>query len=300
MDMGAVRGALYGVAVGDALGATLEFMSAQQIARKYGVLRDIVGGGWLNLRPGQVTDDTEMTLAVAEGIAAQPDAPVEAVGQRFLAWLDTQPRDVGQTCALALEHARRHGWAGAARYAHDRLGGRSAGNGSLMRTVYPGLWYAERARAVRVAGELSDMTHGDPLAREACELYTAAIWDMARGGVAGRQALSAAFGGTRYRAALEGGARLDPSGFVADTLNCALDAVMRTASLEDAIVAAVNLGGDADTVGAVAGGLAGAMYGYDAIPARWRDALDERTRARLDDAAERALAAGGEAARRNG
>ena len=52
MDMGAVRGALYGVAVGDALGATLEFMSAQQIARKYGVLRDIVGGGWLSLRPG--------------------------------------------------------------------------------------------------------------------------------------------------------------------------------------------------------------------------------------------------------
>ncbi|HIU47323.1 MAG TPA: ADP-ribosylglycohydrolase family protein [Candidatus Fimadaptatus faecigallinarum] len=292
LSMDVARGALYGVAVADALGATLEFMSAAEIARRYGTLRDIVGGGWLALRPGQVTDDTEMTLAVAEGIAEQPDAPVEAVGRRFIEWLDTQPRDVGRTCAVALNYARRRGWADAARFAHDDLGGRSAGNGSLMRSAYPGLWYADRAQALRVAVELSRMTHYDPLASEACELYTAAIWDMARGGVPARQALKAAFGGTRYQAALAGQARLDPTGFVVDTLNCALDAVACTSSLEDAIVRAVNLGGDADTVGAVAGGLAGAMYGYDSIPTRWREALDVRTRARLDAAAERAVNAG--------
>ena len=292
LSMDVARGALYGVAVADALGATLEFMSAAEIARRYGTLRDIVGGGWLALRPGQVTDDTEMTLAVAEGIAEQPDAPVEAVGRRFIEWLDTQPRDVGRTCAVALNYARRRGWADAARFAHDDLGGRSAGNGSLMRSAYPGLWYADRAQALRVAVELSRMTHYDPLASEACELYTAAIWDMARGGVPARQALKAAFGGTRYQAALAGQARLAPTGFVVDTLNCALDAVARTSSLEDAIVRAVNLGGDADTVGAVAGGLAGAMYGYDSIPTRWREALDVRTRARLDAAAERAVNAG--------
>ena len=292
LSMDVARGALYGVAVADALGATLEFMSAAEIARRYGTLRDIVGGGWLALRPGQVTDDTEMTLAVAEGIAEQPDAPVEAVGRRFIEWLDTQPRDVGRTCAVALNYARRRGWADAARSAHDDLGGRSAGNGSLMRSAYPGLWYADRAQALRVAVELSRMTHYDPLASEACKLYTAAIWDMARGGVPARQALKAAFGGTRYQAALAGQARLDPTGFVVDTLNCALDAVACTSSLEDAIVRAVNLGGDADTVGAVAGGLAGAMYGYDSIPTRWREALDVRTRARLDAAAERAVNAG--------
>lgn len=296
LSMDVARGALYGVAVADALGATLEFMSAAEIARRYGTLRDIVGGGWLALRPGQVTDDTEMTLAVAEGIAEQPDAPVEAVGRRFIEWLDTQPRDVGRTCAVALNYARRRGWADAARFAHDDLGGRSAGNGSLMRSAYPGLWYADRAQALRVAVELSRMTHYDPLASEACKLYTAAIWDMARGGVPARQALKAAFGGTRYQAALAGQARLDPTGFVVDTLNCALDAVARTSSLEDAIVRAVNLGGDADTVGAVAGGLAGAMYGYDSIPTRWREALDVRTRARLDAAAERAVNAGADLA----
>lgn len=296
LSMDVARGALYGVAVADALGATLEFMSAAEIARRYGTLRDIVGGGWLALRPGQVTDDTEMTLAVAEGIAEQPDAPVEAVGRRFIEWLDTQPRDVGRTCAVALNYARRRGWADAARFAHDNLGGRSAGNGSLMRSAYPGLWYADRAQALRVAVELSRMTHYDPLASEACELYTAAIWDMARGGVPARQALKAAFGGTRYQAALAGQARLDPTGFVVDTLNCALDAVACTSSLEDAIVRAVNLGGDADTVGAVAGGLAGAMYGYDSIPTRWREALDVRTRARLDAAAERAVNAGADLA----
>lgn len=296
LSMDVARGALYGVAVADALGATLEFMSAAEIARRYGTLRDIVGGGWLALRPGQVTDDTEMTLAVAEGIAEQPDAPVEAVGRRFIEWLDTQPRDVGRTCAVALNYARRRGWADAARFAHDNLGGRSAGNGSLMRSAYPGLWYADRAQALRVAVELSRMTHYDPLASEACKLYTAAIWDMARGGVPARQALKAAFGGTRYQAALAGQARLDPTGFVVDTLNCALDAVARTSSLEDAIVRAVNLGGDADTVGAVAGGLAGAMYGYDSIPTRWREALDVRIRARLDAAAERAVNAGADLA----
>lgn len=296
LSMDVARGALYGVAVADALGATLEFMSAAEIARRYGTLRDIVGGGWLALRPGQVTDDTEMTLAVAEGIAEQPDAPVEAVGRRFIEWLDTQPRDVGRTCAIALKYARRRGWADAARFAHGNLGGRSAGNGSLMRSAYPGLWYADRAQALRVAVELSRMTHYDPLASEACKLYTAAIWDMARGGVPARQALKAAFGGTRYQAALAGQARLDPTGFVVDTLNCALDAVARTSSLEDAIVRAVNLGGDADTVGAVAGGLAGAMYGYDSIPTRWREALDVRIRARLDAAAERAVNAGADLA----
>ena len=296
LSMDVARGALYGVAVADALGATLEFMSAAEIARRYGTLRDIVGGGWLALRPGQVTDDTEMTLAVAEGIAEQPDAPVEAVGRRFIEWQDTQPRDVGRTCAIALKYARRRGWADAARFAHDDLGGRSAGNGSLMRSAYPGLWYADRAQALRVAVELSRMTHYDPLASEACKLYTAAIWDMARGGVPARQALKAAFGGTRYQAALAGQARLDPTGFVVDTLNCALDAVARTSSLEDAIVRAVNLGGDADTVGAVAGGLAGAMYGYDSIPTRWREALDMRIRARLDAAAERAVNAGADLA----
>ena len=296
LSMDVARGALYGVAVADALGATLEFMSAAEIARRYGTLRDIVGGGWLALRPGQVTDDTEMTLAVAEGIAEQPDAPVEAVGRRFIEWLDTQPRDVGRTCAVALNYARRRGWADAARFAHDDLGGRSAGNGSLMRSAYPGLWYADRAQALRVAVELSRMTHYDPLASEACKLYTAAIWDMARGGVPARQALKAAFGGTRYQAALAGQARLDPTGFVVDTLNCALDAVARTSSLEDAIVRAVNLGGDADTVGAVAGGLAGAIYGYDSIPTRWREALDVRIRARLDAAAERAVNAGADLA----
>lgn len=296
LSMDVARGALYGVAVADALGATLEFMSAAEIARRYGTLRDIVGGGWLALRPGQVTDDTEMTLAVAEGIAEQPDAPVEAVGRRFIEWLDTQPRDVGRTCAIALKYARRRGWADAARFAHGNLGGRSAGNGSLMRSAYPGLWYADRAQALRVAVELSRMTHYDPLASEACKLYTAAIWDMARGGVPARQALKAAFGGTRYQAALAGQARLAPTGFVVDTLNCALDAVACTSSLEDAIVRAVNLGGDADTVGAVAGGLAGAMYGYDSIPTRWREALDVRIRARLDAAAESAVNAGADLA----
>ena len=81
-----IRGALYGVAVGDALGAPLEFMTAEEILAKYGApVREMVGGGWLSVVPGEVTDDTQMTLAVAEGIAENPENPIPAIGRRFIA-----------------------------------------------------------------------------------------------------------------------------------------------------------------------------------------------------------------------
>lgn len=73
---GSIRGAMFGVAVGDALGAPLEFMSAKSIKQQHGTVRDMIGGGWLNVLPGEVTDDTQMTLAVAHGIAVRPAAPL--------------------------------------------------------------------------------------------------------------------------------------------------------------------------------------------------------------------------------
>ena len=102
-----IRGALYGVAVGDALGAPLEFMTAEEILSKYGApVREMVGGGWLSVVPGEVTDDTQMTLAVAEGIIENPENPIPAVGRRFIDWHDSAPKDIGNTCRDAIQSAK--------------------------------------------------------------------------------------------------------------------------------------------------------------------------------------------------
>ncbi len=110
-----VRGALYGVAIGDALGGPLEFMNAEQIKQKYGGrVTEMVGGGWLSLTPGETTDDTAMTLAVCEGIMENPTAPIEPVGRRFIEWVNTAPKDIGMTCARSVATARENIAAGMA------------------------------------------------------------------------------------------------------------------------------------------------------------------------------------------
>jgi ADP-ribosyl-[dinitrogen reductase] hydrolase len=98
-----VKGGLYGVAVGDALGGTTEFMSTREIEAKYGYLTEIIGGGVWRLKPGEVTDDTMMTLCVAEGILENPGEPVEAIGRFFMKWYHSQPKDIGNIIRHAFE-----------------------------------------------------------------------------------------------------------------------------------------------------------------------------------------------------
>ena len=145
-----IQGALYGVAIGDALGLTVEGMTAQEIQNTYGQLREIVGGGWLRKQRGQVTDDTYMTLCVAAGIAETPQSPYEGIGRRFIGWYRTNPPEIGRCCALAIGKAQEllgqgvlenEAWERGALFAQEQLGNRCAGNGALMRDVYPGLFY---------------------------------------------------------------------------------------------------------------------------------------------------------------
>ena len=140
-----IAGALYGVAVGDALGGPLEFMTAEQIAQRHGLVTEMIGGGWLSLRPGETTDDTAMTMAVAEGIMEFPDAPCEAIGRRFIAWANSGPKDIGGTCrsgiSMAMRKAQELGkdtpdavcWNYGGRATAELNHGRSGGNGALMR-----------------------------------------------------------------------------------------------------------------------------------------------------------------------
>ena len=274
------EGAMLGVAVGDALGAPLEFMTAEQIQAKHGTVRDMIGGGWLNVEPGEVTDDTHMTLAVAKGIIKCPDDPVPAIGKYFFDWYDTKPKDIGNTCAASLRRAQAvkaqtaDDWYGCAEYAHTASSGQTAGNGALMRTVYPALYYMPDEAQQRAA-EIARMTHRHDDSTAAVMCYTAAIAEIADA--------DENTGTDRAKAVIERRMQpirecskhdpAPPSGYVIDSAVCAANAIRDTENFEDALVYAVNLGGDADTIGAITGGLAGAVYGAAAIPLCWINAL---------------------------
>lgn len=290
-----IFGAMYGVAVGDALGAPLEFMSADEIRTKHGTVRDMIGGGWLNVEPGEVTDDTMMTLAVANGIVENPEDPIQAIGKRFIEWYETDPKDIGNTCRYAIGAAREYGpaptseqWLNASLETHYALGGKSAGNGSLMRTVYVGLYYSFEIAVM--AEHISRMTHFDVKTGIDCAAYSLIISTILnpmnhytpKENIC--QVLNS-FSDCRYRYTPEKIAAANfkprPTGYVVDSFTTALHCILTTSSFEEAVVKAVNLGGDADTIGAITGGLAGAIYGYDSIPDRWTNALQPGIRAEL-------------------
>lgn len=293
-----ISGALYGVAVGDALGAPLEFMNAIDIKNRYGTVRDMIGGGWLNVQPGEVTDDTQMTIATALAIAMHPEHPESYAGQYFAEWAMGGPKDIGGTCRSSITNSLKmmnrctelknckglapyELWKKAAQLTAKQNGNRSAGNGALMRTVYPGLYYVAQERAVEVADKICRLTHWDDLSAEACAIYTkmihCAIEHHAKPVDELCHLMENILEDTRY-ATREDFEHLKPTGFVVDSFKCALYCLRNTETFEDLIVMAVNMGGDADTIGAIAGGLAGALYGYDGIPFRWVTMLDQKTR----------------------
>lgn len=305
-----ITGALYGVAIGDALGAPLEFMSAARIKEQHGRVTEMIGGGWLNVRPGETTDDTAMTLAVAEGILENPDDPIAAVGERFIKWAQSGPKDIGATCSQSIHRAAVAGredgtdrpsdeqWFTASKDTAKANGGRSGGNGALMRTVYPGLYYSSHLMAVETAGAIAQMTHWDDNSTEACNLYTDMLYLITEAVSNDKEdrisrRLTEALAGTKYdlvELLIEDEEHTgNPTGYVVDSFRCALISIYTTRSFEDAIVKAANLGGDADTIAAITGGLAGAIYGYDEIPTRWIETLSADDRSRLDALTEVAV-----------
>jgi ADP-ribosyl-[dinitrogen reductase] hydrolase len=302
-----IKGALYGVAVGDALGAPLEFMTAGQIANQHGEVTEMIGGGWLRVKPGEITDDTQMTLAVAEGIIEEPGNPIKAIGERFIAWARSGPKDIGGTCSRSINGAAAGGsrrptedeWFRASKDTAKANGRRSGGNGALMRTVYPGLYYQGRLMAVETAAAIAQMTHWDEESNEACEIYTDMIYLITEavnkhGDAADKaQIVKETLHGTRYEIYPDAKEteELNPTGYVVDSMKCAMAAAFwNVESFERAVIDAANMGGDADTIAAITGGIAGAYYGYEAIPKRWIETLDPETRAQLDILTEAALA----------
>jgi ADP-ribosylglycohydrolase len=284
-------GCTLGLAAGDALGTTLEFRPPGS----FDPIADMVGGGPFGLAPGEWTDDTSMALCLAESIVERRGFdPVDQL-ERYVRWwkrghLSSTGRcfDIGNTTRDALERFQATG---------DAYCGstdpHTAGNGSLMRLAPVPLAFApEPARAVELAGGSSRTTHAACEAVDACRYY-AALTVGALGGAPKRELLAPGFdlglGLWEKRplapgvAAVAAGSFLEKeppairgTGFVVASLEAALWAFARSESFEEGAHRAVNLGDDADTTGAIYGQLAGAYYGVDAVPERWRAKLAMR------------------------
>jgi ADP-ribosyl-[dinitrogen reductase] hydrolase len=276
-------GAVLGMAAGDALGAGYEFGPAlpDDVAVR------MEGGGGFGWAPGEWTDDTSMAIPLLEvaarGRRFDADA-LDFVAQRWLEWSRTA-KDVGNQTRAVLGAARSVGTGAALAEEARRFAAthpRSAGNGSLMRTAPLALAYLDdEAGLIEAARAVSDLTHADPLAGDACVLWCLAI---RRAVVTGRLDLQAGLSAlpaerqrewdTRIAEAEKKQPRDFPAnGWAGGALQAAWSAITHGTSLVDVLERAVRGGNDTDTVAAIAGGLAGAVHGASAVPARWRRIL---------------------------
>jgi ADP-ribosyl-[dinitrogen reductase] hydrolase len=276
------RAAFLGLAVGDALGATVEFMTPGEIRARFGVHREMVGGGWLHLRPGRVTDDTEMSLCIARALDAERGFSREAIAARFAAWLRAGPVDVGSTCRKGIRAFMLDGALEMPPNAGD------AGNGAAMRMVPVALvTLADRALLARRAVEQARLTHHHPVSDAACVLV-GRLLHLACLGLSLRSLRRAA----EEAAAVEPRLAFEPyrglaTGYLPDTMQTVLHHLFATRGFEECVVAVVNRGGDADTTGAIAGALAGAFHGTGAIPGRWIRRLDGAVREEIERLSDR-------------
>ena len=277
----AITGGLLGVAAGDALGATVEFMQPEEIKHEHGVHREIIGGGGFGWRPGQGTDDTDLTWAVVRGYAETDGVEsIHSIAQAFLDWLDTEPRDVGGTTGAALTQLRESGDPITSGLTDEN----SCGNGSLMRALPTALIRPDAQRRRAESAQISAITHAHRRCVDSCVAYNEIAAALIAGAPASEaitqvQALDLH---TDVRSALDVSANtaetdLSTTGYVIDSLRCAVWAIQQPDTLESVLVALVNRGNDADTTAAIAGGLLGIIDGEEGIPQRWTQQLEYAT-----------------------
>lgn len=270
-------GALLGLAVGDAVGSTIEFSTKPARA----VLADMVGGGPFGLQAGQWTDDTAMALALGDSLLAHPGLDMADLTRRFVSWYRDGTYsctgacfDIGRATAAALRRHERTGQVPGGSTAPD-----TAGNGSIMRLAPVAVRHWRNPEAMRwIARDQSRTTHAAPEAIEGCEILADLLADAIRGTTLPDLVASPA--ATRVRGFRPGQPRREVrgSGYVVASLHAGLWAVSRTSTFRDAVLLAANLGEDADTTAAVAGQIAGALYGVAGIPGGWLGRLAWRER----------------------
>lgn len=213
-----IKGALFGFAIGDALGGTTEFMSKEEIAKDYGVVKEIVGGGVWNLKKGETTDDTAMTVAVARGILKSPQNPIQAIGEEFLKWYASRPKDIGIIIQNVLGTYNGDWFETAQKVHFENLNEKSAGNGSLMRCLPVALCYQTLLEVEEVTRKQSKMTHFDMLADDACTIYNRIAFELLKGKDL-KEAIRQEIVGTIYDSALsDGKPSCPPDDYVVHTM----------------------------------------------------------------------------------
>ncbi|MEV5794343.1 ADP-ribosylglycohydrolase family protein [Streptomyces sp. NPDC052192] len=275
-------GTILGSAVGDALGAPFEFGPEGAFTRRFpapGRGGEMCGGGGWD--PGEATDDTQMAVVLGESLVRHGGLELPDVFDGFRQWAAAEPKDIGLQTEAVLTSGDPWDLASAL---HFQVSQRAAGNGSLMRAATSAVFFASCGRDVTMsaARRIAALTHGDPAAWEG----TAILHELIRTALVGHDPLTALPDTldvvhpdhrARYATVLAGDWHPDRAtefnGAVWPCLGSAVWALRTTDSFEDALRAAVDLGGDTDTVAAVTGALAGAVYGDEAVPARWTEVL---------------------------
>ncbi|MFD8855501.1 ADP-ribosylglycohydrolase family protein [Streptomyces vinaceus] len=265
-------GAVLGSAVGDALGAPYEFGPAGELTARGEEMRG--GGGW---DPGEATDDTQMAVLVGESLLEHGGLELADVFGRFQRWAAAEPKDIGLQTEDVLTNGEAWDLAAAL---HFQINARAAGNGSLMRASTSAVYFAAAGREATMdaARRIAALTHGDRAAWEG----TAVLHELVRVTLDGGDPLAALPGvldavhpdhRERYGVVLgpdwHPGLATEFNGAVWPCLGSAVWALRTTTGFAAAVRAAVDLGGDTDTVAAVTGTLAGARYGQASIPPEW-------------------------------
>ncbi|WP_238457786.1 ADP-ribosylglycohydrolase family protein [Desulforamulus ferrireducens] len=284
-----VLGGMLGVVVGDALGLPVQFLSREEVRQN--PIHGMTGYGTFNTPPGTWSDDTSLTLCLAESLSSKGYQP-EDIALRFLRWYREgywtpfgEAFDIGGATREAMEQLM----AGIPPLEAGPNHERSNGNGSLMRILPAVLYFAHapESEMLQRVCEVSRITHGHPRSQLACCLYALLVKEL----LAGKAPLEAyremrdkesIFIGTPMEKELPHFQRLlsgllpslpegaiKSGGYVVDTLEAAIWCLLNHTDFRSTLLAAVNLGEDTDTVGAVTGGLAGVLYGKSAIPAEW-------------------------------
>lgn len=278
------RGALLGLAVGDAIGTTVEFKPRGSFTP----LSDMVGGGPFSLQPGQWTDDTSMALCLATSLIDNGFDSLDQM-QRYVLWHDEgylsstgKCFDIGNATYDALTKFKRTG---------DPVAGsvlsNSAGNGSIMRLAPVPIYYLDNPeQAIQMSSRQSRTTHQAPECLAACRMLGEALIRALQGKpkaevlaplqpdlkVSNALVLIAA---GDYKTKTE--AQIKGSGYVVESLEAAFWCFWQTNNFKDCVLQAANLGDDADTTAAIAGQLAGAYYGEPGIPEHWLQKLTMAT-----------------------
>jgi ADP-ribosyl-[dinitrogen reductase] hydrolase len=282
------KGTLLGLAVGDALGGPLEFMSNSQVQIKHGTVNNMIGGGWLQLRPGQYTEDTVLTLSLTESLLEHKQLNIEDITKRYLAWYRTNPKDGGPiTKAVFAYVAEGTPIEEAAKKAYEELTVQMDNNDCLVRCIPLALLYfQDPEKLIQQTLKAAMLTHYDK--------------KLASGAVVVNLILSRILNGEMDRSKImqqvsqllddnEAGAynvlpdvaskkitELRTTSRMQDTLETALWGWWKTKSCQEAIVTVINLGGDTDTIAAITGALTGAYYGEENIPVEWLKSLEDK------------------------